>query len=113
MQQILIKFYLFNHYDYKMEAYMYAAAAAVWWEISPLPLYSLQFFIWSFYIYRLCLALENLAWEYFWLHSEKQDGRQSSFSTFFLTFSLSSYSGCVIGRVFNFLGEINCYKRLP
>ena len=35
------------------------------------------------------------------------------FLTFFLTFSLSSYSGCVIGIVFNFSGEINCYKRLP
>ena len=49
---------------------------------------------------RLCLALENLAWEYFWPHFEKQVGRQSCFSTFFLSFSSFSYSGCVIATVF-------------
>ena len=44
-------------------------------------------FIKSFYICRLCLALENLAVEYFWPHCEKQDGCQSRFSTFFLSFA--------------------------
>ena len=44
--------------------------------------------------------------------SEKQDGRHSHFSIFFLLFSKPSSSGCVIVIVLNFSGEIDYYKRL-
>ena len=48
----------------------------------------------------------------FFADFEKQDGRHRRFSTFFLHFSSSSYSGCVIATVFKFSGQISYYKRL-
>ena len=48
----------------------------------------------------------------FWPHSEKQDGRQSRLSIYFLHLSKPSYSACVIVLVLNFSGEIDYYKRL-
>ena len=42
-------------------------------------------------LYLQVLALENFAWEYFWPHSEKQDGCQSRFSTFFFSHSFQTF----------------------
>ena len=56
--------------------------------------FTVTIFYLELYIYRLCLALEHLAWEYFWPHSEKT------------RWSPEPNSGFVIAIILHFLGEI-------
>ena len=45
-----------------------------------------RWILWIWPSYAAAVSLEYLVWEYFWPHSEKQNGRQSRFPTFFFIF---------------------------
>ena len=54
----------------------------------------------------------GIAWEYFWPHFEKQDGRHGRFSTFNKDFWWPSRAKGIIGRDLKFAGYVPHYEIL-